>query len=211
MNRNSPDYYREVSTDQSIHDTKELISYIRSLNSDLVHPVLTPRFAISCTDDLLFALGRLAKQETSLAIQTHISENKGEIFDTQKLFPKCSSYADVYYQHGLLTERTILGHGVHLGESELNLIAETRSGISHCPTSNFNLSSGMARVGEMLDRGIKVFIAMIPCKQNSVLISTCKGWPRNRRIRRILSVNAHSNPTRFYVFQNGRNSVSFNQ
>ncbi|KAI5124565.1 hypothetical protein M0805_003085 [Coniferiporia weirii] len=156
MNRNCPDYYRESSTENSLEATKRLIAYIRSLKSDLIHPVLTPRFAISCSSDLLHALGDLAMADNTLAVQTHISENKGEIAFTKELFPECASYADVYRKHGLLSERTILAHAVHLENDELTLIKEKGAGISHCPTSNFNLRSGMAKVGEMLDRGIKV-------------------------------------------------------
>ena len=156
MNRESPDRCREVSTEASIEATKNLISYIRSLETDLVHPILTPRFAITCTGDLLSALGEIARADESLAIQTHVSENRGEVLFTRELYPECSSYTDVYLQHGLLTNRTILAHGVYLEDDELKLIEKTRTGISHCPTSNFNLSSGMARVGEMLDRKIKV-------------------------------------------------------
>lgn len=158
MNRNSPDHYREPSSESSITDTKALISYIRSIDSGrgLVHPVITPRFAISCTSDLLHGLGSLSKEDSSLAIQTHISENKGEIAFTKELFPECSSYAHVYDVHGLLSHRTILAHGVHLEDDELELIKSRNAGVSHCPTSNFNLRSGMARVGYMLDRGIKV-------------------------------------------------------
>ncbi|CAE6447905.1 unnamed protein product [Rhizoctonia solani] len=116
MNRNSGSY-QEDSTAQSIERTRKLISSIRALSpsSPLVHPVLTPRFAISCTTDLLHALGDLAKQDPTLAIQTHISENLSEIEFTRELFPEASSYADVYKRAGLLTDRTILAHAVGLG------------------------------------------------------------------------------------------------
>ncbi|KAL5490342.1 hypothetical protein ACEPAI_5175 [Sanghuangporus weigelae] len=156
MDRNCPDHYREPSAEDSLKSTKELIAYIRSLNSDLIYPVLTPRFAISCTSDLLRGLGDMAKSDKTLAIQTHIAENKGEIVFTKDLFKECKSYADVYEQHGLLCERSILAHAVHLHDHELDLVKKTGAGISHCPTSNFNLRSGMANIGEMLDRGIKV-------------------------------------------------------
>ena len=156
MDRNCPEHYREPSAKHSLESTKELINYIRSLNSDLIHPVLTPRFAISCTSELLRSLGDMAESDETLAIQTHIAENKGEIVFTKELFKGCKSYADVYDQHGLLCERTILAHAVHLDDHELELVKKAGAGISHCPTSNFNLRSGMANVGEMLDRGIKV-------------------------------------------------------
>ena len=163
MNRHCPDYYRETSSEASVTATKELITYIRSLpptpacaTQPLVQPILTPRFAISCDSDLLGSLGTIALDDPSLRIQTHISENEAEIQFTASLFPTCSSYTYVYDAHNLLRENTVLAHGVHLGEDELELIGQRQAGISHCPTSNFNLSSGIARVGEWLDRGIKV-------------------------------------------------------
>jgi len=91
-----------------------------------------------------------------LAIQTHISENLSEIRLTKELFPEFSSYADVYDSHGLLRHNTILAHAIHLTAEEIALIKRRGAGISHCPTSNLNLSSGCANVGEMLDCGIKV-------------------------------------------------------
>ena len=156
MDRNCPDHYREPSAEDSLKSTRELITYIGSLNSELIRPVLTPRFAISCTGELLRGLGDMANSNKTLAIQTHIAENKSEIIFTKDLFKECKSYADVYDQHGLLCERTILAHAVHLDDHELDLVKKAGAGISHCPTSNFNLRSGMANVGEMLDRGIKV-------------------------------------------------------
>ena len=130
--------------------------------SPYVYPILTPRFAISTTDRLIASVGKLAASDPSLAIQTHISENPSEISRTKKLFSHLSTeakpitYPGVYDHHGLLRDNTILAHAIHLDEEELELVRERRSGISHCPTSNFNLTSGVARVGLMLDKGIKV-------------------------------------------------------
>lgn len=163
MNRECPDDYRECSVEASVTETKELITYIRSLypaadsnSSHLVQPILTPRFAISCTPELLNSLGELAKQDPVLHIQTHISENKSEIAYTKELFPEAPHYAGVYDSFGLLRSNTVLAHAVHLEAAEVELIAQRRAGISHCPTSNFNLSSGVAPIGVYLDRGIKV-------------------------------------------------------
>ena len=161
MDRNSPVEYIEP-TAVSISATKLLIAHIHSLSMlhphtpPLVYPILTPRFAISCTDSLLTALGTLAAEDPGLCIQTHIAENPAEIALTKKLFPACTTYAGVYDAFGLLRHNTVLAHAVHLEEEELCLIAQKGAGVSHCPTSNFNLSSGIARVGELLDRGIKV-------------------------------------------------------
>ena len=69
---------------------------------------------------------------------------------------KETTYAGVYDAFGLLRENTILAHAVHLEEEEVEIIKARRAGVSHCPTSNFNLRSGCARIGMLLDRGVKV-------------------------------------------------------
>ncbi|TXT04306.1 hypothetical protein VHUM_04193 [Vanrija humicola] len=122
---------------------------------DIVRPVLTPRFAISCSPDLLSALGALAA-ERSLPIQTHLAENTSEIAEIRRLFPAAKTYAGVYAAHGLLTPRTILAHAVHLDDAERDVIAAHGAGVSHCPGSNTNLNSGAARVLDMLSHGIRV-------------------------------------------------------
>jgi guanine deaminase len=169
MNQNCPSTYIEASTEASLADTKSIVAHIRNLPApvtyspthSLVHPILTPRFAISCTSPLLSGLGALAASDRTLRIQTHISENAAEVAFTRELFPQSKTYAGVYDDHGLLRDNTVLAHAVHLEEEELVLIAQRKAGISHCPTSNFNLRSGLAKVGEMLDRGIKVTLPII--------------------------------------------------
>ncbi|KAH9043273.1 guanine deaminase [Lactarius pseudohatsudake] len=157
MDRNSLHDYVEPSVSSSIDDTNALISHIRSLPSPrLVEPVLTPRFAISCSGSLMTKLGAIASADPSLRIQTHISENQEEIRQTLELFPEATSYADVYDRHGLLGPRTILAHAIHLGDDEIALLKERDAGVSHCPTSNFNLRSGVCPVGKLTDHGIKV-------------------------------------------------------
>lgn len=156
MDNNCPPTYIESSAEASVRDTQELIMYIRSLGSDHIYPVVTPRFAISCTPDLLARLGALVHSDPTLTIQTHIAENLAEIELTKKLFPHCSSYADVYDSCGLLRHNTILAHGIYLSDEELYLIKRRGSGISHCPTSNLNIRSGCATIGRYIDLGIKV-------------------------------------------------------
>ncbi|TCD64149.1 hypothetical protein EIP91_004498 [Steccherinum ochraceum] len=175
MNRHSPDYYVEPSAEESVARTRAMIAHIRSLSGSpshaLVQPVVTPRFAISCTPELLVQLGDLVAADPTLAIQTHISENAAEIVFTKSLFPPDilptpplhqgpkpteTTYAGVYDAYGLIRSNTILAHAVHLEDSEVKLIKERNAGISHCPTSNFNLRSGCAKVGAFLDAGIKV-------------------------------------------------------
>jgi len=100
----------------------------------------------------------MARADPSLPVQTHISENRNEVRLTLELFPEATSYADVYDKYGLLGPRTILAHAIHLEEDEIVLLKKRNAGVSHCPTSNFNLRSGVCPVGKLIDRGIKVVI-----------------------------------------------------
>ena len=164
MDRNSPDYYVEA-TQEAMDDARffvETFEYLqtpidKSALPPLVQPILTPRMAISTTPELLDSLSSLAKKyDPPLAIQTHLSENNAEIKTTMELFPGRTSYTQVYEHHGLLGPGTILAHCCHLSDEERGIIAKTGAGISHCPTSNMHIDSGVAHVREMLDAGINV-------------------------------------------------------
>lgn len=154
-----PDYYKDASTDDSLLATKSTIEYIHKLDPQgtLIKPIITPRFAPTCSRHALDGLGKLAASYSPpLHIQTHISENTNEVALVKTLFPEASSYAAVYDSAGLLTNRTILAHAVHLTPEERDLIRERGSKISHCPASNSALGSGIAPVRVMLDEGLSV-------------------------------------------------------
>lgn len=150
----SPEYYRDTSVSQSVADSKASIDYIRSIDpkGSIVRPVVTPRFAPSCTTDCLSEIGKLAKAEDAF-IQTHISENKGEIALVKELFPDSKSYTDVYDTYNLLTPKTILAHAIHLSDEERKTILARGSSLSHCPCSNTAITSGCAPIRELLEEG----------------------------------------------------------
>ncbi|XP_067295122.1 guanine deaminase [Pseudorasbora parva] len=120
-----------------------------------VKPVVTPRFAPSCSASLLSELGEIANNN-KLHIQSHISENKEEVELVKKLFPDCKSYTDVYLKHNLLTDRTVMAHGCHLTDEELEIFHETGAAISHCPNSNISICSGMLNVRNVLEHKVKL-------------------------------------------------------
>ncbi|KAI3329414.1 guanine deaminase [Xylariaceae sp. AK1471] len=157
MDHLGPDYYIDESPDQALAATHATIEHIRSIDSEfeLVSPILTPRFAPACSTETMKRLSELQRQ-TQLPMQTHISENISEIELVKELFPDSKSYADVYDKHGLLTDKMILAHAVHLTEEEADLIAERKAKIAHCPCSNSALTSGVARVRWLLEKGIQV-------------------------------------------------------
>jgi guanine deaminase len=154
-----PDYYRDHSATDSVTATRQTIEYIRTLDPEgnLVKPIVTPRFAPSCSRPALQSLADLAAAYTPpLHIQTHISENTNEVELVKDVFPEAGSYAGVYDMYGLLTARTILAHAIHLSAEERALIRARNAKISHCPASNSALGSGICPVRTLLDEGITV-------------------------------------------------------
>lgn len=156
-----PAWYRDEDAAQGLARTRECVDHVRRVDPEgqLVRPIVTPRFAPSCTADSMAALGKLASDE-GLAVQTHVSENTGEIDLVASLFPTETragkGYAGVYDAFGLLSSRTILAHAIHLSESEARLIASRGAKVSHCPCSNSAITSGAARVRWLLRHGVDV-------------------------------------------------------
>jgi guanine deaminase len=159
MNRHSPDWYREPSAQDSLKQTQELISHIRRIDAEgrLVKPIITPRFAITCDDELLSGLGKIAANDPEIHIQTHFNEAADEMQFTRQLFPQFKHEAELYEHFGLLGPKTILAHSIFLEEDEINHIKSKGCGIAHCPIATATLGEFMmAPVREYLRRGIKV-------------------------------------------------------
>lgn len=141
--------------DESIRDNIELIEYVAGLKSDLLTPIITPRFAITCSMDFMKQLAGLA-QKYDLPIQSHISENLDEVKFTMELFPGHANYAEVYDAAGLLTNKCIMAHCVHLNDDEVKLFADRGTSVSHCPNSNTNLKSGLCDVKRLIEGNVRV-------------------------------------------------------
>ena len=114
---------------------------------------VTPRFAVSCTADMLRESAALAAS-TGAYWQTHVSEDQGEIAEVGRLFPEAIDYVDVYDRAGGLGPRTVLAHAVHLSDRELERLVETGTHVAHCPISNLFLASGVMPLGRYLDAGL---------------------------------------------------------
>eukprot|EP00158_Paraphelidium_tribonemae_P007533 Partr_v1_DN28281_c0_g1_i2_m75942 putative Guanine deaminase len=171
MDRNCPPALME-SAAQSLEDTRSFVSYCDGF--ELIQPVITPRFAPSCSSPLLRGLGDIAAQG-DLLIQSHLGENKQEISWVADLFPQSESYAHVYDDHGLLTARTIMAHCIHLRGVEMDLLRDRRVGVSHCACSNFGLSSGVCSVRKLLRHGVKVGLGSdVSGGYNSSMIDTIR-------------------------------------
>ncbi|NXY05426.1 GUAD deaminase, partial [Pteruthius melanotis] len=141
MNDSVPQY-RETTAD-SVQETER------------VQPIITPRFGLSCTEDLLNALGDLAETH-DLHVQSHISENEEEVKLVENMFPAYQNYTELYDKNKLLTSKTVMAHACHLSDEELKLFSLRGAAISHCPNSNFSLRSGVLNVRKVLEHNVKL-------------------------------------------------------
>jgi 5-methylthioadenosine/S-adenosylhomocysteine deaminase len=159
LNSTSGPLYR--ATDESLRYCEELIAKWHH-KTPLLRFAISPRFAISCTEKIMKAAVRL-QQEHGLLLHTHASENKGEV----ALVKKRTGLDNVHYlkKLGLLNERTVIAHGIHLTGAEIGSMVKGKAGLTHCPSSNLKLASGIARITLYLKKGMKVALGSdgAPC------------------------------------------------
>jgi guanine deaminase len=168
MDRNSAEYLTE-DMEQSLIDTEEIIlEYLDK--STLVRPIITPRFAPTCSDEMLEKLGSLPAKY-NVAVQSHLNENTSEIEWVKELFPGSKDYASVYNDFNLFGgTNTIMAHCVHNTDEEIELMAKNGVYAAHCPYSNYNLSSGIMPVRKYLDKGVNIGLASDISGGNSLSI-----------------------------------------
>lgn len=156
MDRNGGVDLEEKDADESEKATLDWLEFIKGKYKN-TYPILTPRFIPSCTDELLEKLRKI-KDEYNLPIQSHLSENLGEIEWVKELVPKAKFYGDAYNIFDLFgkNNKTVMAHCVYSNDDEQDLIKENKVFIAHCPDSNTNLTSGIAPAGKYLREGQKI-------------------------------------------------------
>lgn len=157
MDRNCPDYLREESAEESGLETVEWIKDVLHRKYQNTMPILTPRFTPSCSDELMENLKKI-QLYYQIPVQSHLSENPGEIAWVKELCPWSEFYGDAYDRFGLFgaDSRTVMAHCVYSGAEERQRMKENGVFIAHCPESNLNLSSGVAPVRTFLEEGLRV-------------------------------------------------------
>jgi len=153
MDRRSPDGLLE-ETEAGLAETERLIQQYHRSFDDRIRYAVTPRFAVSCTEACLRRSRELADAYDGVRIHTHASENQGEI-ETVKAD---TGMRNIHWldEVGLTGEDVVLAHCVWTDDSERDLLAETGTHVTHCPSSNMKLASGIAPIVDYLDRGINV-------------------------------------------------------
>ncbi len=153
MDAHCPAALRE-DTGVSLRETEELIEAWKG--HPLVKPIITPRFAITSTKELLTGLGSMALKY-DLPVQSHLSENMDEVNTISRLFPEQQAYYRVYNEYQLFGQTpTLMAHCIYLQEDAIQCMQKQGVVAVHCPDSNLNLASGVMQARKLLEAGIQV-------------------------------------------------------
>jgi 5-methylthioadenosine/S-adenosylhomocysteine deaminase len=156
-----PDALHE-KTESSIRESLALLEEWHGRAEGRIRYCFAPRFAVSCTRELLEQVSQLAR-ERGVMVHTHASENRTEI----EMVERETGQRNVAYLHslGISGRHVALAHCVHLDATEMEILANTGTNVAHCPSSNLKLGSGIAPIKEMLERGISVSLGAdgAPC------------------------------------------------
>src|SRR2546423_1102444 len=157
-------------TEDSIRESLALLDEWHGRADGRIRYCFAPRFAVSCTRELLTRVARLAR-ERGVMVHTHASENRSEC----EMVMRETGLRNVEYLDsvGVSGPHVLLAHCVHVSESEMNLLADAGTHVAHCPSSNMKLGSGVAPVSEMLERGVSVSLGAdgAPCNNRLDMFS----------------------------------------
>ncbi len=156
MDRNCPEKLRDDPV-SAYADSRKLIE--RWHGKGRLGYAITPRFALTSSDEQLAAAGRLASEFPDTWVHTHLAENHQEIDAVAKAFPWSKSYLDVYDHFGLLRERSVFAHCLHLNDKDRKRLSEQGGAAAFCPSSNLFLGSGLYDLRLMNDASIRTGLA----------------------------------------------------
>jgi guanine deaminase len=140
MDRNCPQDLRDTA-ESGERDSRELIESWH--DKGRLKYAITPRFAVTSSEAQLASAGRLAREFPASLIQSHLAENHAEVAWVKQLFPQARSYLDVYDRYGLLRERTVYAHCLHVDATDRARMAQSGAAAAFCPSSNLQLGSGL--------------------------------------------------------------------
>ena len=156
MDRNAPDGLRDTAQ-SAYDDSKMLID--RWHGKGRASYAITPRFTPTSTPEQLAALGALWTERPDCLMQTHLSEQIDEIAWVQDLVPHARDYLDTYEEHGLVRDRAVFGHAIHLTPREIDRLADSGASVVHCPTSNTFIGSGLFDMAHIAAQQIPIGLA----------------------------------------------------
>ena len=154
------------STKDSLDYTYNLAKEFHNSNNGMLKYGFAPRFVLSCSEELLTETKNMMKDFEGSIYHTHSSENKSEIEAVKKMHNM--ENIEYFNSIDILGEHTVLAHGIHVNDNEINLLKNTNTRISHCPSSNLKLGSGIANIPKYLKENISVSLGAdgAPCNNN---------------------------------------------
>ena len=157
MDRDAPPELTEPGADASAFDTFGFVNAADKRGYKRTFPILTPRFIPRCSDTLLAELSQV-QRTYNLPVQSHLSENPGEVELVRKLVPDAAFYGEEYDRYGLFggAARTIMAHCIYSTYAEVERIKENGVWVAHCPNSNMNIASGIAPVRRYIEKGLRL-------------------------------------------------------
>ncbi|WP_149495910.1 amidohydrolase family protein [Roseiconus lacunae] len=151
MDRGGPDELT-IPTDRLIDEVQSALQLFPS--DRRMATAVTPRFALSCTEKTMRSVAHLAK-EFRATIQTHLAETRRECQVISDHFDGME-YTGVYETMGLVTERSVFGHGIYLDQTAIGRLRNANAVIAHCPTANSFLGSGVMNRHDHLSRQVRL-------------------------------------------------------
>lgn len=151
-----PDYYRDADSKAAIAATEDFIIRLMKRGESTIQglvPVITPRFAPSCTDEAMAGLGELVKRY-DVPVQTHCAESNWEAGYAWSRFGK--SDAQVLADFGFMTPKTILAHGTQLTDADVELLVASGASVAHCPISNVFFSNSVLAARKRHEQGLNI-------------------------------------------------------
>jgi cytosine/adenosine deaminase-related metal-dependent hydrolase len=145
-----------LSTSNNIKESLRLIEKYHDVENGRLSYILSPRFILSCSDDLFREIAELRNYK-DLLIQTHASENRHETAHVKEI--KGKNEIEYFYDIGILNDKLILAHCVWLETTDIEKLSDNHVNVAHCPTANLKLSSGIAKIPEMLESNVNVCLA----------------------------------------------------
>ncbi len=153
MDRNCPERLRDTPA-QGYRESAALIE--KWMGQGRLGYAITPRFAVTSSDAQLELAGQLAREHPQAHIQSHMAESREELALVRELFPSSRNYVEVYERFGLLRERAVYAHCIHLDADERSRMAQMGAAAAACPTSNLFLGSGLFDFAAAREAGMRV-------------------------------------------------------
>lgn len=191
-----------LSYEENIANIEYLFKKYHNSIDDNINYILTPRFAGSCSPELMKYVANFAVQN-NVKIQTHLSENLSEIEYMKSLYPNSENYTNIYDTHGLLKEHTILAHSIYLSNDEVVTLKNHNCSIAHCPNSNRFLSSGIMKTKEYISKDLNIGLGTdIGAGYSFSILNEMKEAVENSKLLSLMQVENTKNETHKITLEN---------